>query len=115
MNYRRSDVVLVLFPDSNLRTTKRRPAVIVQANQLDTNLPQTIVAMITSNMARAGRPSRVTVRIGRESARGSGLLMDSVIMTDNLARILDSEIDRVIGTFKEMAEIDAALRTTLAL
>jgi mRNA interferase MazF len=115
MNYRRGDVVLVLFPDSNLRTTKRRPAVIVQANQLDTGLPQTVMAMITSNMARAGRPSRVTVRIGSESARGSGLLMDSVIMTDNLATILESEIDRVIGSFRGITEVDEALRVTLAL
>jgi len=71
--------------------------------------------MITSNIPRAGHPSRVTVRIDSESARGSGLLVDSVIMTDNLATILDSEIDRVIGILKVVPEIDAALRTTLAL
>jgi mRNA interferase MazF len=115
MNFRRGDVVLVLFPDSNLRTAKRRPAVVVQADQLETDLPQRIVAMITSNMARAGHRSRVVVRIGSETARGCGLLMDSVIMTDNVATVLDSEIDRVIGTFRGMTEIDAALRTTLAL
>ena len=115
MNYRRGDVVLVLFPDSNLRTSKRRPAVVVQSDRLDADLPQRIVAMITSNMARAGHPSRVIVRIDSENARGCGLLMDSVIMTDNLATILDSEIDRVIGTFKGMPEVDEALRTTLAL
>ena len=39
--------------------------------------------------------------------------MDSVIMTDNLATIRFSEIDRVIGTFKGLKEIDATLRTTL--
>ncbi len=115
MNYRRGDVVLVLFPDSNLRTAKRRPAVVVQADRLDADLPQRIVAMITSNMARGGHPSRVIVGIGSENARDSGLLMDSVIMTDNLATILDSEIDRIIGTFSGMTEIDAALRTTLGL
>lgn len=71
--------------------------------------------MVTSNMVRAGYPSRVTVRIGSEIARRSGLLMDSVIMTDNLATILDSEIDRIIGTFAGSAEIDTALRATLAL
>jgi mRNA interferase MazF len=114
MNYRRGDVVLVLFPDSNLRTSKRRPAVVVQADRLNADLPQRIVAMITSNMARAGHASRVIVRIGSESAKGSGLLMDSVIMTDNLATIHDSEIDRVIGTLRGIQEIDAALRTTLA-
>jgi mRNA interferase MazF len=112
MNYRRGDV-LVLFPDSNLRTSKRRPAVVVQVDGLQADLPQRIVARITSNMARAGHPSRVAVRIDSESARGSGLLMDSVIMTDNLAAILDSEIDRVIGSLRGILEIDAALRTTL--
>lgn len=32
MRCKRGDVVLVLFPDSNLRTAKRRPALIVQAD-----------------------------------------------------------------------------------
>ena len=115
MTCHRGDVVLVLFPDSNLRTSKRRPALIVQADRLGADLPQTIVAMITSNMARAGHPSRVIVTVGSESAKGSGLLMDSVVMTDNLATIHDSEIDRVIGTLTALKEVDAALRTTLAL
>ena len=113
MNCLRGDVVLVLFPDSNLRTSKRRPA--LQADHLGADLPQTIVAMITSNMARAGHSSRVSVRVGSECAKGSGLLMDSVIMTDNLATVHNSEIDRVIGTFPGMSELDAALRSTLAL
>jgi mRNA-degrading endonuclease toxin of MazEF toxin-antitoxin module len=57
----------------------------------------------------------VIVNAGSESAKGSGLLMDSVIMTDNLATIHYSEIDRTIGKFTGLEEIDAALRTTLAL
>ena len=75
MNYRRGDIVLVLFPDSNLRTSKRRPALIVQADRLDTGLPQVIVAMITSNtsnMARAGHPSRVPVQADSHSGAGWG-------------------------------------------
>jgi mRNA interferase MazF len=113
MNCRRGDAVLVLFPDSNLRTSKRRPALVVQADQLRSDLPQTIVAMITSNMAWAGHPSRVIAR--GESAKRSGLLMDSVIMTDNLATVRETEIDRVIGTFADLSALDAALRTTLGL
>jgi mRNA interferase MazF len=115
MNCRRGDVVLVLFPDSNLRTAKRRPALVVQADRPDAELPQTIVATITSNTARAGHASRVTVLPGGESAKASGPLMASVIMTDNLATVLYSEIDRVIGSLRDLTEIDAALRTTLAL
>jgi mRNA interferase MazF len=115
MTCRRGDIVLVLFPDSNLRTSKRRPALVVQSHSLGTELSQTVVAMISSNMARAGHPSRVTVRMHSEGARGSGLLMDSVIVTDNLATIRYSEIDQVIGSLTGMSEVDAALRTTLGL
>lgn len=115
MNCHRGDIVLVLFPDSNLRTSKRRPALVVQADQLGTGLPQTIVAMITSNMVRAGHPSRMIVRVSSESAKLSGLVIDSVIMTDNLATVYHTEIDRVIGTLPDLEELDAALRMTLAL
>jgi len=44
MPYSRGDVVLVLFPDSNLRTAKKRPALVVQADGLNTGLAQTIIA-----------------------------------------------------------------------
>ncbi|MGA2133065.1 MAG: type II toxin-antitoxin system PemK/MazF family toxin [Bryobacteraceae bacterium] len=115
MNCRRGDIVLVLFPDSNLRTAKRRPALVVQADESASELAQTIVAMITSNMTRAGHPSRVTVRINDQSAAMSGLLMDSVIMTDNLATVRYSEIDRVLGVFSRMTEVNGALRTSLGL
>lgn len=71
--------------------------------------------MITSNLARAGPPSRVIVRVSSENAKGSGLLTDSVIMTDNLATIHYSEIDRIIGAFTGLKDIDAALRVTFAL
>jgi mRNA interferase MazF len=111
----RGDVVLVVFPQSNLRTSKRRPALVVQSDQLRTGLNQTIVAMITSNMGRAGHRSRVTVPAASMQARAAGLLLDSVIMTDNLATVRYSEITQIIGTFPGMSEIDEALRETLAL
>lgn len=87
MPFKRGDVVLVLFPDSNLRTAKRRPALIVQANNLATGLPQIIVTMITSNMSRSGHPSRIVITRASTVGQQAGILMDSVIMTDNLATI----------------------------
>jgi mRNA interferase MazF len=115
MSYKRGDVVLVFFPDSNLRTAKRRPALVVQADNLNTGLQQTIVAMITSNLSRADHNSRV--RLLRDSPEGllAHILMDSVIMTDNLATIIDNEVDRVLGHLNEMSKVDAALRSTLAV
>lgn len=38
--YKRGDVVLVLFPNSDLRSAKTRPVVVVQATDLGTGLAQ---------------------------------------------------------------------------
>jgi mRNA interferase MazF len=111
---KRGDVVLVLFPNSNLRTAKLRPTLVVQADNLSTGLAQHVVAMITSRLFRAGHPSRVTVLRASPAGRQSGLLTDSVVMTDNLATVNDAAIDRVIGALP-MADVDVALRFTLNL
>lgn len=111
---KRGDVVLVLFPNSNLRTAKTRPALVVQADNLQTGLSQVIVAMITSQMSRAGHPSRVTILLNTPEGQQSGLLTDSVIMTDNLATIVLSALHRIIGSVP-MTDIDQALKHTLRL
>jgi mRNA interferase MazF len=111
---KRGDVVLVLFPNSNLTSAKPRPALVVQADNLQTGLPQIIVAMVTSRIFRANHPSRVLISLSTPDGKQSGLLSDSVVMTDNLATVIETAINRVIGALP-MANIDAALRHTLNL
>ncbi|MEX0671369.1 MAG: type II toxin-antitoxin system PemK/MazF family toxin [Pirellulales bacterium] len=110
----RGDVVLVLFPHSDLKTAKTRPAVVVQADTVESGMPQVIVAMISGRMFRAGHPSRVLIEKASMQWRRSGLLGDSVVMADNLATVALTAIDRVIGSVG-MPEIDGALRHTLGL
>ena len=111
----RGDVVLVWFPNSNLITFKQRPALVVEADHLATGLPQVLVAMITSNPARRGHPSRVFIPLDSPEAKSAGLRTDSVVMTDNLATILDKAIAVKLGRMKDMSRVDTALRTTLGL
>lgn len=115
MPYSRGDVVLVLFPNSDLRTAKRRPCLVVQADNLGTQLPQVIVAMISSNLARLDHPSRISIGRADPNFPQTGLLSDSVVMTDNLATVLETEIHRKIGSLSEMHAVNEALRHTLAL
>lgn len=112
--YKRGNVVLVLFPNSDLRTAKLRPALIVQEDGLGTGLKQVILAMITSQLFRANHPSRVAITLQSPEGQQSGLLSDSVIMTDNLATVSDLAIERVIGSLP-MQPIDTSLRHTLGL
>jgi mRNA interferase MazF len=113
-SYKRGDVILVLYPNSDLRTAKTRPALIVQADDIHTGLPQVVVVMITSRLFRANHPSRAVVRVSTPVGQQSGLLTDSVVMTDNLATVAEVAIDRVIGTLP-MTDVDTALRYTLKL
>ena len=112
--HKRGDVVLVLFPHSDLKTAKPRPALIVQTDNLESGLPQVVVAMITSRLFRANHPSRVLIKLDSPLGKESGLLTDSVVMTDTLATVSQIAIDRVIGKIP-MEEVDKALKHTLGL
>jgi mRNA interferase MazF len=114
-NLKRGDVVLVWFPNSDLKTFKRRPALVVQADDLNTGLPQVVVAMITSNLARRGHPSRVFLALQSVAAQGTGLRTDSIVMTDNVATILHQAVAQKLGGLADLTDIDHALRATLSL
>ena len=90
MSCNRGDVVLVRFPSSDLKTYKKRPALVVQADNLNTGLPQKIVAMITSNLSRGG-PTRVFVEKNSDLGKHMGIIGDSMVVADNLATVLESE------------------------
>lgn len=114
MHYKRGDVVLVLYPNADLRTAKKRTALVIQSDDIDTGLTQWIVAMIISNLSRTGT-TRVTFTVTSPEGQAMGLLTDSVVITDNLATVLDREIDKTIGQCPGMDLIDSALRTALDL
>lgn len=112
---RKGAVVLVLFPNSDLVTAKRRPALVVQSDEPATGLEQVIVAMITSNLSRMGHPSRVRIDKNSDEGKSTGLLTDSVIMTDNLATVRYMEIDKTLGILPGINAVDNALKVTFGL
>lgn len=114
-SYKKGAVVLVLFPNSDLITAKRRPALVVQANELNTGLEQVVVAMITSNLSRDGHACRVRINKDSEDGKSAGVLTDSIIMTDNLATVRLIEIDKSLGILPNMNAVDNALKITLGL
>jgi mRNA interferase MazF len=99
----------------DLVTFKRRPALVVEADNLKSGIPQIVISMITSNLTRRGHPSRVFIALDSIEAREAGRRTDSIIMTDNLATVLEKAIAAKLGHLKILAAVDAALRHTLAL
>ena len=115
MTYKQGDIVLVWFPDSNLLTVKKRPAIVLQADDLQTGLDQLIIGMITSNLKRKNHKSRIFVDIHTEIGQRTGLLSDSVIMTDNIATVRLSGIYRRIGTFAELGMVKESVKHTFGI
>ena len=114
MTCKRGDVILVRFPNSDLTTYKKRPALVVQADGLATGLPQKIIALITSNTLRTGT-TRVHFQQQSKTGQTMGLRSDSAVVTDNLATVLDREVDKIIGHCPLMPLVDDALKQTLGL
>ena len=112
---KRGDVILVWFPNSDLKTFKRRPALVIQADELGTGLPQVVAAMITSNPVRRGHPSRVFIPLQSPAAQGTGLRTDSVVMADNLGTILHQAVAQKVGRLADLTEVNQAFLTTLGL
>jgi len=112
--YKRGDVILVKFPYSDLVSYKRRPALIVQDETVETGLSQRVLIQITSNLDRTG-DTRVLVRKDSPDGQAMGILSDSVIVADHLATVLPREIDKVIGRCTCMPEVETALRRVLGL
>ena len=56
-----------------------------------------------------------SLEIATPEGQQTGLLTDSVIMTDNLVTVLDIEIDRAIGIWSDMLSIDVALKHTFGI
>jgi mRNA interferase MazF len=112
--YKRGEVILVRFPNSDLVTYKKRPALVIQDETVETGLSQRVVAMITSNLVRTG-DTRVFVGKDTPAGQAMGLITDSVIVADNIATVHEREIDKVLGECPRMPEVDTALRRTLRL
>ncbi|MGI8786567.1 MAG: type II toxin-antitoxin system PemK/MazF family toxin [Pyrinomonadaceae bacterium] len=115
MLIKRGDVVRLYFPNSDLVSSKRRPALVVQADNLATGLSQILLAMITSNLNRANHRSRVFIKLNTNEGKVSGLRTDSIIMTDNIVTVLEIEIDSVLGNLTNMKAVDDALRYSFGL
>jgi mRNA interferase MazF len=114
LSIRRGAVVLVAYPNSDLKTFKKRPALVVQSDRAATGLAQLVVALITSNLNRKGE-TRVAVARGTSAGAAMGLLVDSVIVCDVLQTVATAAILATIGRCPAMGLVDSALRTALDL
>jgi mRNA interferase MazF len=113
---KRGDVILVDFPFSDATGSKVRPALIVQADELNQRLDDTILALITSSRSRfTGSATQLPIDISTPDGRESGLRLASVVQCENLATVDKSFAIHVIGHLSDalMRQIDHCLKAAL--
>ena len=102
------------LPDSEGATpSMRRPVVIVQADSFNRSRIQTvIIAIITSNMARAEAPGNFSV-----TSTQSGLPRDSVVNVSQLFTLDRMALTELVGALpaKQARLLDDGLRIVLGL
>ena len=113
----RGDVVIVPFPFQDKVGQKIRPAVVVQSDAENQRLGNTILAMITGNLADAGRATNLVVDPATPEGAGSGLRGPSLVKCENLATVRQHRVLRTIGRLSDvlMRQVNDCLKAALAL
>lgn len=114
---KRGDIVLVQVPFVGTVGAKLRPALVVQADSLNGQLRETIIAAITSNLSNVHQPHQLLVEIATPDGAATGLLADSAVRCERLHCVPQVDIKRVIGRLSPalLLKIDDCLKAALAI
>ena len=117
MSVQRGDVVLAWYPFASGHGGKRRPCVIVQNDEDNSKIANTIVAQVTSTLTRVGGKSHFLIELATPDGPQTGLLHDSLVSCNNLAAIEQSLVDRVIGRLSValLQQLNDCLKAALEL
>ena len=117
MNLHRGDIALAFYPFASGTGGSRRPVLILQSDDYNQRIRNTIVAQITSNLTRANDTAHLLIELATPDGQQSGLLHDSVISCLNLATLNEDRFDQVIGQLSDalMAKVNDCLKAALAM
>jgi mRNA interferase MazF len=118
MNVQRGDVVMVDWLYSDRTGSKRRPALVVQADANNRCLDDTILALITSSARRrVGATTQLDIDISTLDGRQAGLRFNSVVQCENLVTVDKQFVLSKRRTFSTapMQQISDCLKAALEL
>src|SRR5262245_31498128 len=112
----RGSVVVVDFAPTN-PASGVRPALVVQNDRDNQRMTNTIVAQVTSNIARSHEPTQLLIDASHADWKGSGLKRPSVVNCSSVATIQQLHVIRVIGQLSDatMNQIDECLKTAFGI
>lgn len=117
MTVARGDVVILDAPFLTHPGSKLRPMLVIQNDQNNSRMENTILATITTNLRRSDRPTQVIIDPESTEGESSGLISKSVVSCENILTVRQSRIIRKIGRLSEsqLALVDQAIKQSLGL
>src|SRR5262245_26536855 len=113
MKVQRGDVVLIDYPFTDASGAKVRPALVVQNNQRNAKLAETIVAFITKNLTHIGKDkTQFLIDLSTPDGKKSGLTVNSAVKCGKLFTVHETMIRKKIGAVSAalMSQINDCLR-----
>tara|TARA_R100000750_G_C2290158_1_gene74611 strand:- start:256 stop:606 length:351 start_codon:yes stop_codon:yes gene_type:complete len=112
----RGEVVVVDFSITYPKAGKR-PALVIQSDQNNLRMQNTIVAQITTNISRAHLMTQLLIDEQHVDWKQSGLRAPSVVNCASLVTITKSDVVVQIGHLSEetMQQIDECLKDALGM
>jgi mRNA interferase MazF len=113
---KRGQIVVVDFAVAGM-PKKVRPVLVIQGDAYNSKMANTIVAMITTNLARAHEPTHLLIDVATSEGKQSGLLHTSVVNCNTLTTVRQDEVLRVLGSLPPsiMLQVDVCLKEALAI
>ena len=114
---KRGDVVIVDVAYVGAPGSKRRPALVIQNDVLNSAIRETVIVAITSNLSNVHQPDQLLIDISTPDGAATGLSMNSAVRCNRLHTIPQSDVRQVIGSLSAalMKKIDACLKSALGI
>jgi mRNA interferase MazF len=117
MALQRGDIVLALFPHTSGKPSKRRPALVVQADFYDQRISNVLLAPITSNLARSNDTAHYLIDIATPDGKRTGLNQNSLVSCLNVGVVPLAVVGPKLGELASpaMLKIDECLKAALGI
>ena len=114
---KRGDIVLVKFPMPDLQQYKPRPALVIQNDENNEKLKNTILLQITSNISNKDLPTQYFIDLNTKEGKQSGLLMNSVVKAEVIFTLPQESIYKKLGFLSEnaMKVIEQCIKSSLKI
>ena len=114
---KRGDVVLVRFPHPSGIRGKKRPAVVLQADNYLGSVRTVVVAEVTKNLSMKDDPACLYIDLSTPEGVTTGLLTNSVVCCLLIATVDAQTIANVLGSLSPamLAKLDHCIQAALGV